>query len=466
MEDRMKTCRSALRLAVPPLSLPVAFAGLASLAALAACGTPISGDLVGPETPAGTTSAMTLDLDSAQDDTGTTFRLRHAPARASYHARYPNPFGHEAMKVTIGPAGDLESRCTGADGDTAACAEPPFYARARSTPEGKRVVTVTDLFGETVAVVTFPGAPDTVDRPTSRGSDRKSGGDDERDPGVRGSDDEPTAASEKGDPATCNPVRDAYCATINDWLQTNGKSYRIDCARLSDLDFQRPNPPPPKSWSPENPRDCQDIRQRPSKVMTIPDACGDVAGDWYSQAGFMLRGEGMCTNSPLVLDLDGDGVQISSPREGILFDMDANGQRLRTAWPKGRDALLVLDRNGNGTIDDATELFGDVTGHRHHEDGFAALAELDADGDGRIDRRDPVFGELRLWIDADRDGRSQPAELSTLDDAGVRVLELSRVVVKAKPDAFGTTVPLVSGFVRQDGTHGSLVDAYFSFTVE
>jgi hypothetical protein len=140
---------------------------------------------------------------------------------------------------------------------------------------------------------------------------------------------------------------------------------------------------------------------------------------------------GMCEHSPLVLDLDGDGVLASSPEDGVLFDLRETGLPLETAWPRGGDALLVLDRNGDGAITDGGELFGnalDEHGERY-ANGFVMLAELDAkrqggNGDGLVDARDDRFDELRLWRDADRDGKSTPAELSTLEQAQVVSISL------------------------------------------
>jgi hypothetical protein len=93
-------------------------------------------------------------------------------------------------------------------------------------------------------------------------------------------------------------------------------------------------------------------------------------------------------SSPLVLDLDGDGVRLSGLAEGVPFDLLGTGEKVLSAWTDGRDAMLALDRNENGRIDDATELFGNVTGGGAFGDGFGPLAALDDDRDGAIDARD------------------------------------------------------------------------------
>ncbi|MBK6402426.1 MAG: hypothetical protein IPF74_11000 [Rhodocyclaceae bacterium] len=61
---------------------------------------------------------------------------------------------------------------------------------------------------------------------------------------------------------------------------------------------------------------------------------------------------------PLAIDLDGDGIETVGVAAGVLFDHDADAIKTGTGWLKGDDAFVVLDRNGNGTIDSGRELFG------------------------------------------------------------------------------------------------------------
>ena len=133
------------------------------------------------------------------------------------------------------------------------------------------------------------------------------------------------------------------------------------------------------------------------------------------------------TTSPLVLDLDGDGVETVGLANGVHFDHDGNGFAQQSGWVHSDDGLLVLDRNGNGLIDNGSELFGNNTqlsGGANAANGFAALAELDGNGDGVIDANDAAFGDLRVWRDMNGNGRADAGELFTLSELGIASLNV------------------------------------------
>ena len=120
---------------------------------------------------------------------------------------------------------------------------------------------------------------------------------------------------------------------------------------------------------------------------------------------------------PQILDLDGDRIETTHVAGQTYFDHDGDGLAERTGWVGSDDGLLVLDRNGNGMIDNGTELFGVDTilaDGTNETDGFAALQELDTNGDGAITAADTQFGELRVWRDLNQDGICTTDELSTL----------------------------------------------------
>ena len=136
---------------------------------------------------------------------------------------------------------------------------------------------------------------------------------------------------------------------------------------------------------------------------------------------------------PILIETGNGGFTLTDAADGVDFDLVGHGVPSRVAWtePGGDDAWLVLDRNGDGRIDDATELFGDRTpqppaGERH---GFLALALFDqpahgGDGDGWIGAGDAVFDDLRLWLDHDHDGVSDLGELIPLASADIEAIGL------------------------------------------
>ncbi|MCA3508631.1 MAG: hypothetical protein IOD01_15350 [Rhodobacter sp.] len=166
--------------------------------------------------------------------------------------------------------------------------------------------------------------------------------------------------------------------------------------------------------------------------------------------------------SPLILDLDGDGVETLGQNFYIHFDHDKNGFAERTGWAGADDGLLVLDRNGNGSIDNGSELFGNHSGSGPGPaNGFAALAESDSNRDGRIDASDAAFASLRVWKDANSNGLTDAGELLTLQQAGVGSLSLSYTTGTAV-DAQGNSHLQLGSYTTTQGATRQMTDVWFT----
>lgn len=162
---------------------------------------------------------------------------------------------------------------------------------------------------------------------------------------------------------------------------------------------------------------------------------------------------------PLVLDLDGDGIDLKSADEGVAFDITGDGRKEQTAFVQGDDALLYMDQNGNGLADNGRELFGDQEGDAH---GFAELAKHDSNRDGVIDRNDAAYTRLRLWQDLNGDGVNQRQESRTLEEAGVDSISVDHDY-DGREDGSGNRIAETGRFTRTDGSVGLMADAMLRY---
>jgi hypothetical protein len=205
----------------------------------------------------------------------------------------------------------------------------------------------------------------------------------------------------------------------------------------------------------------------PTEVgLLCADVCTEQDIEYCSRWGYGvtpgLDGNCYCGDTPIIVDTRGIGFRLSPPNPGVLFDLAANGHPTTYSWPESGsgNAFLVLDRNGNGTIDDGKELFGNVTPQPNSAspNGLLALAEFDkpangGNGDGVIDEKDAVFGKLRLWIDDNRNGKSEPNELYTLPALGITSISLEYKLSERR-DEFGNQFRYRAKVSAQDAKPG------------
>jgi hypothetical protein len=168
--------------------------------------------------------------------------------------------------------------------------------------------------------------------------------------------------------------------------------------------------------------------------------------------------------SPIVIDLDRGGFDFTDVAGGVTFDLDGDGEGERISWlaAGSGDGWLVLDRNGNGVIDNGSELFGNFTPQPPSAEphGYLALAVYDqessgGDGDGWITANDAVYPALRLWLDTNHDGVSQSHELIPLATLGIRAIGLDYVEAERR-DRHGNRLRYSSLVRLEQGTTQSV----------
>ncbi|MGH8624470.1 MAG: calcium-binding protein [Gammaproteobacteria bacterium] len=167
--------------------------------------------------------------------------------------------------------------------------------------------------------------------------------------------------------------------------------------------------------------------------------------------------------SPIVLDLDGDGIETKDLQNGVFFDHDANGFAQQSGWVRPDDGLLAWDRNNDGQINDGRELFGSGTLLRNGSNaanGFAALDDLDNNRDGKIDAHDAAWASLRVWKDTNGDAHTDAGELLSLADAGIQSVGTSYKNSTAI-DAQGNEHRQVGSYTRTDGSTATATDVWF-----
>jgi hypothetical protein len=163
---------------------------------------------------------------------------------------------------------------------------------------------------------------------------------------------------------------------------------------------------------------------------------------------------------PVVLDLDGDGASfISAADSKARFDVDGDGIKDRVGWIDAGDAFLALDRNGNGRIDDFSEL-SFVEELRGAATDLEGLLAFDVDRDGFLTAADPMYAKLLVWRDLNGDGNSQKGELLSLADAGISSIGLEIFGITQLDTAVSESQVLgwTTG-TRSDGTQFQVFDA-------
>ena len=170
----------------------------------------------------------------------------------------------------------------------------------------------------------------------------------------------------------------------------------------------------------------------------------------------------LALGTPIILDLNGDGVKTLSVSDGVNFDLFATGKKVSTGWVSGNDGLLVMDRNHDGVINDGSELFGSSTTMSNGQkatDGYAALRDLDTNHDGVLDSKDAAFADLQVWVDANSDGVTETGELKSLASLGITSISTQATADLSKDN--GNLVGLTSSYQTSDGANHAAADVWF-----
>ena len=170
------------------------------------------------------------------------------------------------------------------------------------------------------------------------------------------------------------------------------------------------------------------------------------------------------SRSPLVVDLDGDNkIETISTDGGIHFDFDNNQKVENSGWIGKNEGFLVRDINGNGQIDNGTEMFGNHTllqNGKNAANGFEALKDLDTNKNGKFDAEDEAWSEVKVWRDSNTNGRVDEGELLTLEQAGIESINLGYNYQKNANE--NGNIEIQQGtFNRIDGTTGKISDIWF-----
>ncbi|MCP5381639.1 MAG: M10 family metallopeptidase C-terminal domain-containing protein [Kordiimonadaceae bacterium] len=170
------------------------------------------------------------------------------------------------------------------------------------------------------------------------------------------------------------------------------------------------------------------------------------------------------TQTPVVLDLDGDGVELVSRYDStVLFDQDGDGDLDKTGWVGADDGLLVLDRNNDGIINNGSEIsfMNDLVGATTDMEGLVAF---DANGDNLLNSSDDMFNSFQIWQDKNQNGVSEEGELKTLSESGIVEISLNLTSTGETALSLGdNAIVNLATYRREDGSIGEVGDTVFQF---
>ena len=165
---------------------------------------------------------------------------------------------------------------------------------------------------------------------------------------------------------------------------------------------------------------------------------------------------------PVVLDLDGDGLEFAALSEVAIFDMDSDGTLDYSAWVGADDALLAYDHNENGIVDNGTEIAFAQYAEGAETDLEGLSMAFDSNGDGVLSADDSDFEYFGIWQDANSNGLTDEGEFQNLAEAGIEAINLNSDGVSYETANGDVTVFGEGTYLNSDGSEGTLGDVAFA----
>jgi hypothetical protein len=261
----------------------------------------------------------------------------------------------------------------------------------------------------------------------------------------------------------------------NDYLATCG------CSKCSAITPDTPRTGLLKTWWCKCGEPLYESSCQTDYSGNCPDCTTDDGLEWQNCSGMESQWQTAPTcdcvdPSPVVIDILGDGLQLTNRANGVPYDLNGDGTKNTIPWltPDSDDAWLVLDRNGDGLISNGAELFGTYTQQSETDakkrNGFLALAEFDkpalgGNDDGQIDQRDNVYLKLLLWQDKNHDGVSEASELHSLNSLKVYGIDL-KIKDWQKVDIYGNEFRYRVKLISEGNVDNWAYDVFFPAPVK
>jgi len=174
---------------------------------------------------------------------------------------------------------------------------------------------------------------------------------------------------------------------------------------------------------------------------------------YFSEESLSLRlgDAALQQQDPMIITFDGAAAQLTNTK--FSFDLNSDGTAEQLSFVGPNSGFIALDRNGDGRVNDGSELFGTVSGN-----GFQDLAVYDQDKNGWIDDNDPVFSQLKVWT---KDVEGADA-MTSLKISGVGALYLGGIStqfdLKTVSNVSLGTLRASSVYLKEDGNVGTIQD--------